>query len=106
MNESSWLEAAAGTLLTLWLGALSFFGRRELARIDGKADRDQVERMLTLMERRDEQYREDLKEASLKRGEMHRKMDEYMGKQDTILRELTGKVSRLEGRMNGSGNGQ
>ncbi len=101
VNESSWMEAVAGALFTLWLSLLSWVGRREVKRIDGKADRDQLDRLITLMEKRDDQYREDQKEANASRRKLHEKFDAYARKQDEILRELTGKVSRLEGRLNG-----
>lgn len=99
MTGSSWLESAAAGVLTLWLGLLSWVGRREVKRIDGKADRDQVERMLAMMERRDERYREDMTQASTKRGEMHKKIDGVIDK----LNETNVQLARIAGRLNGDG---
>lgn len=84
--------------MTLWLSVLSWIGRREVRRIDGKADVEQLNRLITLMEKRDDQYREDQKEVSQGRRELHQKVEAVVEK----LNETNVQLARLAGRMNGS----
>lgn len=97
----NWLDGITAAIGALWLGLLSWLGKRQVERIDRKADKSQLERMLSMLEKRDDQYREDRQKASESRGKMHEKLDAYMGKQDELNRQLTSAVSRIEGRLNG-----
>lgn len=58
-------EKIIGALFGLWLAVLTFWGRRELARLDDKADRKEMQRLFETLEahiRDDKDMRKELTE--------------------------------------------
>ena len=87
--ETYWREIA-GALLAMWLGVLTFFGRRELSRLDNKAERSDFDATL----RRIDEHIQDDKEL---RAVIEEKFD-------TIMRtntETQVQVARIAGRLEG-----
>lgn len=70
----SWKDIAL-VLAGLWLSLMSWIGVREVKRIDGKADRAELLQVLHRIDKRDEQYREDQKEAREGRRALHEKVE-------------------------------
>lgn len=94
-----WADGITAAVGASWLSLLSWVGVREVKRLDGKADREELNRVLTLMEKRDSEYREDQKDARQGRRELHQKFD-ALGER---LSETNIQLARLAGRLNGDG---
>lgn len=51
MSIEQVLLSVAAAVIAMWLGVLTFFGKRELRRLDGKADRAEVTNVLDRIDR-------------------------------------------------------
>lgn len=51
MSIEQVLLSVAAAVIAMWLGVLTFFGKRELRRLDGKADREEVTNVLDRIDR-------------------------------------------------------
>lgn len=100
--QAYWETIVGSTVVAAFLSWFGIDTLKTVRRLDRvKVDRNEFDKVITLMHQRDDQYREDQKEAREGRRQLHQKFDAFAEK----LNETNVQIARLAGRLNSKGDG-
>lgn len=85
-------EKIIGALFGLWLAVLTFWGKRELKRLDGKADKDEMQRLFVTLEGH-------IKDDKEMRRELTERLDDVV----EAVTETKVSVARIAGQLDSRG---